>query len=360
MDEFVYSPGQDEGFIELSRTATGRLFKKHILTKGVLHYPGVKGGKVQIDDAFVDQLVDNFKKGTAGIVQFPVANKNNEHSEDPRDNIGEVVDLVKEGDKVYSIIDVRDESLAPKVGKTILGASAMMSLNYTDTRTGTKAGPTLLHVAATNRPHVVDLEEFEELAALSADSSNGAVFLTAADTEGVENMDLDTLLATLRDEHDIDVPALQATAADREEELAKLSGAVQTALEEQGVLKLSADSTASTDDIVAAVTQLAQDRVELTSKVDTLVEERKNEKAESRVDELVSKGFITPEKRDANLNLLLSNPEHFEALLPEKPIVALSAETGITLSSDEGTTAVDDEIARLAHFGEEQGLIVKA
>lgn len=360
MDGIVYSPGQDEGYVELSRTPSGRLFKKHILTKGTLHYPGIKGGKVQIDDAFVDQLVTNFKKGTAGIVQFPVANKNNEHSEDPRDNIGEVVDLQVEGDKVYSIIDVRDEVLAPRVGKTILGASAMMSLNYTDTRTGTKAGPTLLHVAATNRPHVVDLEEFEELAALSADSSNEAVFLTA-DTEGIETMDLDSLLATLRDEHGIDVPALQAKAAEDSDALAKLSGAVSTALEEQGVLKLSAgESVASTDDIVAAVTQLAQDRVELTSKVDTLVEERKNEKAAARVDDLVAKGFITPAKRDAHLNLLLSNSEAFEEILPEKPIAAISVESGITLSSDEGTTAVDDEIARLAHFGEEQGLIVKA
>lgn len=358
MDGIVFTPGQDEGYVELSASQKGRLFRKHILTKGTLHYPGIKGGKVQIDDAFVDKLVENFRKGTAGIVQVPIVGKDNQHSEDPRDNIGEVVDLEVEGDKVYSIIDVRDDLLAPKVGKTILGASAMMSLNYTDTRSGTKAGPTLLHVAATNRPHVVDLEEFEELAALSADSSNEAVFLTAT-TEEEETMDLDSLLAELRDNHGIDVAELQKKAEDSDA-LAKLSGAVQTALEEQGVLKLSADSTASTDDIVAAVTQLAQDRVELTNKVDTLVEERKNEKAEARIDELVSKGFITPEKRDAQLALLLSHPDSFEAILPEKPIVALSAETGIPLSSDEGTTAVDDEIARLSAFAEEQGLTVKA
>lgn len=358
MDGIVFTPGQDEGYVELSRSKSGRLFRKHILTKGTLHYPGIKGGKVQIDDAFVDKLVENFKKGTAGIVQVPIVGKDNQHSEDPRDNIGEVVDLEVEGDKVYSIIDVRDDLLAPKVGKTILGASAMMSLNYTDTRSGTKAGPTLLHVAATNRPHVVDLEEFEELAALSADSSNEAVFLTAT-TEEEETMDLDSLLAELRDNHGIDVAELQKKAEDSDA-LAKLSGAVQTALEEQGVLKLSADSTASTDDIVAAVTQLAQDRVELTNKVDTLVEERKNEKAEARIDELVAQGFITPEKRDAQLNLLLSHPEAFESILPEKPVVALSAEAGVDLVGDEGTTAVDDEIARLSAFAEEQGLTVKA
>lgn len=355
MDGIVYIPGQDEGFVALSKTSSGRLFKKHILTKGTLHYPGVKGGKVDVDDAFLSALVENFKKGTAGIVQFPIADKNNNHSEDPRDNIGEVVDLKVEGDKAYAYIDVRDESLAPKVGKTILGASAMMSLNYTDTRTGTKAGPTLLHVAATNRPHVVDLEEFEELASLSADSSSEAVFLTAQPKENV--MELDELIAALRDEHDIDVPALQEAAA-AGDNFAKLSAAIQTALSDAEVLKLSnTDEELSSDDIVAAVTQLATDRVELTNKVDALIEDKKKSDAEARVDKLVDDGFITPAKRDAHLNLLLSNPEAFEAILPEAPLVALSAESGFEPKDESADKVIEDEIARLSAFGAAEGFI---
>lgn len=359
MDGIVFTPGQDEGYVALSRTPTGRLFKKHILSKGTLHYPGVKGGKVQIDDDFMDRVVENFKKGTAGIVQFPVADANNNHTESPLANIGEIVDVKKEGDKLYSYIDVRDETAAPKVGKTILGASAMLSLNYTDTRTGQKAGPTLLHVAATNRPHVVDLEEFQELAALSADSSNKAVFLTAL-TEEKTTMDLDELIATLRDEHNIDVPALQATAADAAN-VAKLTAELTEALSEGGVLKLSAtDEGPSTEDIVAAVTQLAQDRVELTGKVDALVEESKKSAAVARVDAEIAAGKILPAKREANINLLLSNAETFEELLPEKPLVALSAESGFVPADETPDLVIADEIARLTAYGKEQGLTIEA
>lgn len=170
-------------------------------------------------------------------------------------------------------------------------------------------------------------------------------------------MDLDELFAALRDEHNIDVPALQKAAADAES-LTKLSA---EALAESGVIKLSAtDGPISTEDFVAAVTQLASDRVELSNKVDALVDGQKKADAESRIDKLVAEGFITPAKREANLNLLLTNPEAFDAILPEKPLVALSAESGLTPLDETPDAVVSDEIARLTAFGESQGLIVKA
>ena len=44
--------------------------------------------------------------------------------------------------------------------KLFLGASAMFGMNYTDTRDGKRKGPTLCHVAITNRPHELELDEF--------------------------------------------------------------------------------------------------------------------------------------------------------------------------------------------------------
>src|SRR5204862_431120 len=60
---------------------------------------------------------------------------------------------------------------AEDFGKTILGASAMLDLDYADVRSGQRVGPTLLHVAATNRPHLVDLEPYTDAVAASASSS---------------------------------------------------------------------------------------------------------------------------------------------------------------------------------------------
>ena len=359
MNGIVYVPGGDEGYVALSSNAaktTGKLFRKHILSKGTLHYPGLTGGSVEVDDTFLAAVAANFKAGTAGIVQFPVADGNNDHTEDPLRNIGEIVDVKVENGKLYSYIDVRDDSAAPKVGKTILGASAMLSLNYTDTRTGKKAGPTLLHVAATNRPHVVDLEDFEEFAALSSvDSSKAAVFLTAQ-TKKDKVMELDEIISTLKDDHGIDLPTLQRTAADASN-IASLSASLTDALSETGVLKLSAGSDATSDDLVAAVTQLATDRVELSAKVDTLMDESKTAAATARVDSLIAEAKIQPKDKDAQIELLLSNKELFEKLLPEKPFVQLSAESGFQTADETPSDVIDGEIARLSAYAASEGLV---
>lgn len=363
-DDLVYVPGSEETFVALSASPGGRIFKKHILSTGPLYYPTVKGGKVDIDDDFMDTMVKNFNDHVVGHVQVPVVDGDNKHVEDPFRNIGEVVKLEREGDKLYSYIEVRDENAAPKMGKTLLGASAMLSLDWKNTKTNQRVGPALIHTAITNNPHLNDLEGFEEVLAMSSvrDSNNQhVVVLSAAPNQNEETiMDLDEMIASLRDEHGIDVPALQRQAA-QANTYAKLSADLTEALSGSGVLKLSAtDEENTAEDIVAAVTQLATDRVELSSKVDGLVAEAATAKAEKRVDELVSGGFIAPAKRDANLKLLLSNPESFEELLPEKPIVELSAENGKELKEETHDEVVDDEIARLSQFGQDSGLTIRA
>lgn len=361
-DDLVYVPGGDDDFVQLSKTPSGRLFRKHILSKGPLYYPGVKGGKVDIDDKFLETVVKNFQDHVVSHVQAPVVDGNNAHTEDPFRNIGEVVDVKLEDGKLYSYIDVRDDVAAEKLGKTLLGASAMLSLDWKNNKTNQKVGPALIHTAITNNAHLNDLEDFEEVLAMSSvsDSSTRAVVLSANKNTKESTMDLDEMIASLRDEHGIDVPALQRVASEAGT-YAKLSADLQSALSDSGVLKLSnAEGENTAEDIVAAVTQLAQDRVELSNKVDALVEESAKAKAEKRVDELVAGGFITPAKRDANLKLLLSNPDTFEELLPEKPIVALSAEEGKEYKDEDHDLDVDSEIARLSAYGADNGLTIKA
>lgn len=366
--DLVYVQNDDTEFVslsaapslKLSRTVRGKLFKKHILSTGPLYYPGIRGGKVDVDQAFLANVVKNFENKVRPIVQVPIVGADNAHTENPRDNIGEVVGLTVEGNKLFSIIDVRDEDAVPKMGKTYIGASALLSLDATDNRTGKKAGPTLIHTVITNNPHVNELDEFEELlAASSSDSSNTAVLLSQTSQEE-SVMDLDTLIATLREEHGIDVPALQRQASESEA-FASLSSTLQDTLVGSEVLKLSSTdegATASAEDIISAVTLLAEERVELSNKVNTLIEESRTTKAEARVDELIGGGFILPVKREQNLQLLLSNAELFESLLPEKPLVALSSEEGQNLKDETPDAVIEQEIARLTSDAASQGIHV--
>lgn len=344
MSDFVIVPGPKSDFVELSRSAKGHLFRKHILSKGTLNY---NGKHIPIDDKFFATMEKNFADGVCPIVQVPVVGDDNMHTEDPFRNIGEVVRLEHSGSKLYAVLDARDEKAAEKIGKTLLGASAMFSMDYTDTRSDKKVGPTLLHVAVTNRPHVVELDDFEDLIAASAESSGENITLTSLKENPVT---LDELLEELKNEHGIDVPELQ-TKAEQVEQAVALSAQLTSTLDklnESGIVALSnKDGAVSNDDIVAAVAQLGEKNVELSAKVDTLVEDQKKNKAEVRVDELVKDGFILPAKRDAYLAILLSNAEQFEALIPDKPLVALSAETLVTPEDEQQNKSVEEEILRL-------------
>lgn len=364
-DDMVIVPSSGDTFMELAHTKNGRLFEKHILNKGTLHYPGVKGGKVEIDDKFIASLVNNFKAGVAGIVQVPVADKDNKHTEDPMRNIGQVVDLRHRDGKVFAVIDARDTDAADKLGKTLLGASAMMSLDYTDTRTGKKVGPTLLHSCVTNRPHVVDLDEYTEIVAASADSGDKAVMLTEDLLAAEEpKMTKDELLAALKAEHGVDVAELESklTAVASESDANKAAVASLTsALETAGVVKLSNGEELTPTDVAKAVSDLASGHLELSAKVDELT----NDRAAVAVDALVSAGRILPAQRDAMLTLKLTNEELFTALVPEQPLVALTAEKGVVTDDSEGPLklangeTVDDYLAKLTGEGGAAAQFVK-
>lgn len=355
-DGLAIVPGNGTaGYVELARSKQGRIFKKEILKYGDLLYPTAVGGKVTIDDAFADTLIHNFENKVCDIVQVPTAGDNNEHSEDPNRNIGEVIGLSKEGNSIYAHIDARKADAADALGKTLLGASAMMHLNYTDTRTGKAVGPTLLHVAVTNRPYVTDLGEYKEIGevvAASADGSQGVVVLTAATNFPKEKKmsTLDELFAELRTDHGIDVPALQEQAGRADQGVA-LSNKITETLTEAGVIKLSNGDQASADDLVEAITNVYTQNVELSNRVNALTEAGEKNAAEARVDALVKEGRILPKNKDAQVRLLLSNSELFEELLPEKPLVKLSndgsAETGLEPVDEQHNETVSSEIARL-------------
>jgi Mu-like prophage I protein len=333
--------------VELARTrqVQGKLFEKHILNMGDLIHPKT-GEKIRIDAPFVAAMQDNFTRGTCDIVQVPLANDNNQHVESPGANLGEVVGIRQRGSKVYALIDARQD--ADKFGKTYLGASAFLSTNYTDSSTGKKAGPTLLHVAVTNRPYVTGLDDYKEVIAASADSPGEVVVLTPAPEEPV--LTKEELLAQLKSEHGIDVAELQASAAaPAQPDTAALTASVVSALQEAGMVRATADpGEVSLSDITGAVVELAQANRTLQSSVDDL----KLAAAESEVDSYIDAGRLLPKAKDVAVQMALSNRDGLDAILApaDRPYVKLAAPAGVSGPDGEQRQEqdIDAEVARLA------------
>ncbi len=168
-------------------------------------------------------------------------------------------------------------------------------------------------------------------------------------------MDLDDLIAILRDDHGIDVPELQRQAAETEA-VAALSNSLRDALGESDLVQLSAEST--DEDIVGAVSTLIETNVALSAEIASTKEAARVDAATAEVDAKVKSGHILPAKREKFLELRLSNEELFNDLLPENPIVALSAEEGIEPADASPGEVLDSEVARYVESAKAAGITV--
>jgi hypothetical protein len=327
---YISSPRED-GFVSLSKTASGRLLRKMVLPMGSFVHPADHNTKIVVDKSLAQKMVDNFNKGFCDIVQVPVVDGANKHVEDPLRNAGEVIDLDYDDKGIYATIDAR--KYQDDFGKTLLGCSAMMHLNYTDTKTGQKVGPTLLHVAVTNRPYVTNMDGYQDLAALSADNQGENPVLLVAEeelqlsstTKETGPMTVDELIAALK-EKGIDVPALQAEAT----RAAELSGQLD---EVNAQLQLSNSEGLSVKDLAEAVVELSNNSKALTAQVQELKDEKaalKLSAAEAEVDSLIKQARILPAQRDAMVKLSVNDRETFDAIVPATALVSLS-EAGATV-----------------------------
>lgn len=310
-----------EGYVELAKqSGSGVRFRKHILNLGPLHY---NGKTFNLDEDWYGQVQRNFDSGVS-MCQVPVADGKNRHTEDPLRNAGEVVGLEREGNKVYTVIDVRSPKVVEGLrNKTIMGASAMLHMNYRDTRSDKLVGPTLLHHCITNRPHVLDLEPYQEVVSATCDLSADMDFddpIVLSTEDDVPELTKDELITQLRT-HGIDVPALEAAAA------AKVDlTAITDALKGAGTLQLSGESLTESD-IVGSIVELARKNESLGEDVLTL----KKKDAVREVDAFISAGRLLPKSKDKAVAMYLSNPQDLDDFLaPEdEPIIRMSEQSGI-------------------------------
>lgn len=346
---YLYNP---EDYVELTPTAQGRLLRKKILPmNGSFIHPKFPDTKIHIDEKIAKSLVKNFNDRIVGKVQVPAVDGNNIHTEDPLRNLGEVVEVSYDDSGVYATIDAR--KYAEDFGKTILDSSAFLHMDYVDTTTGKHVGPTLIHVAATNRGHVRNMGEYEDIVKASADNLNENILfmcaegdeLKATETNSQERdtMTKDEMLAQLSKDdlieglkaHGVDV----AEALKGAEQAAELSAQLDTARNE---LQLSADS--KIQDLVDAGLALSKSNETLAARVEALEADKAGflkREAEHEVDSLIQAGRILPAAREPMVKLSLSDRETFDALVPDKAVVQLS-ETGVTVHENPMTDSVKE------------------
>lgn len=348
----IPSPPGGEDYTELAlaarpRQARGRVFRKHILSLGTLYHPKT-GDPITLDEPWFDRFKSNFDAGVCPIAQVPLANSKNEHDEDVMRNAGEVVGVERVGRKIYDLIDIRDPEVAKRIKDgRIMGASAMLSLDYTDTRTNTKAGPALLHHCLTNRPYVTDLDDYEEVLAASADYMGEPIVLSQ---EGIVPTK-EELLAQLKAEHGIDVEALQSQVAQRAD-MSQLTAMLTEALSPAGgelQLTGAGGETVGLTDVIGAVAELAEKNVALSSTVGEL----RKDAAVREVQGYIGKGRLLPKSKAKAVELVLSGDrDGLDAFLaPEdKPYVKLNHVEGAAPPQGEQKQIgdIDAEVAKLA------------
>jgi hypothetical protein len=143
-----------------ARSHGSRRFRKHFLNHGALRHPRT-GDDIDIDREFVAQMQANFRARVSGPVPVQLGGPRDEHNESPELSIGTVVGIESDGRKVFALLDI--DRRADALGRTLLGCSASLHVDFIDLGTCTRVGPTLLHLLTTNWPHIIGLDGYEEL-----------------------------------------------------------------------------------------------------------------------------------------------------------------------------------------------------
>ena len=152
------------------------------------------------------------------------------------------------------------------------------------------------------------------------------------------------------------VASLTAEKADLESQVESASPAqellvkLSQALVESEVVSLSAGESLDADGVLGAIAGIVEEKVALAAQV----KEASDQAAALEVEGLVREGRILPAQKEAMLELRLSNPEMFEKLVPEKPLVALSQEEGTDVTDSDlnpQESEIDQEVARLTAPG---------
>lgn len=336
-----------------------RLFRKELLRVGSWSHPDAPGGKLEITRAMFDKIKANFQARARDDVPVPFG-----HDLDALKNSGHVVGLEQEGDRLFGLVEVKDEEVAEDIASgKITGGSALLNLNHVDHESGEEQGPTLIHWALTNAPFIKGLAPYEAIAL--GEEAKGATVLTLSEGKEGSVDPIQQALEALKDASDEDIrkalaesrPEVLKAEAEGDEstdlESVKAEAAkeareeVFAALSEAGIkVELSeAGSKAKGKQETKVDVSEAPEFVAMSEKVDTLIEAAAKKDAEAVIDAAIKDGKLEPAKKDVFLEIALSEGgmERIAKLIPENPVVDLS-EIGVSVGT--ATTGLSDEDAQ--------------
>jgi len=147
------------------------LIEKEIISPGTYWYVDEKTGlprKWDVTPEITRQLHKDGNEMVALGLPIPVPFEHdfNAHPMTPKEkllnNAGEVKEYRLKGDTLWSVVDVQDEEVRKKVGKSIRWTSPWIS-SFTD-GTGRQWNNVIAHLALTTRPRVVKQAPFESIA----------------------------------------------------------------------------------------------------------------------------------------------------------------------------------------------------
>jgi len=153
---------------ERAEKVRGRLFKKEVVRFGKYKDPLWGEFEMNLDEAWAEQVIANWKAGIPGRVPVPSM-----HTDDPDRNRGEVVDYEITRRGIVAYLDIRDDETAQAIeNETIWDVSISFVDNWIDNK-GKEHGPAILHVALVNNPYLDKMSEFEALSRTMGDLFGG-------------------------------------------------------------------------------------------------------------------------------------------------------------------------------------------
>lgn len=361
---------RDVGTIELSEQAVvnhvlleneqatdlgGNLFRKQLLKIGEWVHPNDPSRKLTITRDLIRKLVENFRRGVLDKVPVP-----DTHTRSALANTGYVVGLEEAEDGLYGILKIEDETALEKLKRGLIpGISVSFTENYTVKETGEKVGPVLIHAALVDNPYIKGMRDFEPVALGDDEDSEHVPYV-----EGKEDdkMELDQLLTALKEEHKIDVTALQDQVKELEQARKDLATATETLDKiQQAVgekIELSDDMGVvdAVKQLVSEVERAEKETTELADRVAKLEEEGRKRDAKEAVGELVREGKVALADVEHYEKLYLSDKGLFESITKTlKPVVDLS-ERGVTDTEEPGSGDSFDAEAEIKRITKEYGI----
>lgn len=150
----------------------GNVYSKEILRKGTIKY---NGKEITFDGDFLKALKSNFEESAVDYVPLQFVTDQNAHSDDPR-LFGGMVKKLKLDDeenptKLSAEFELNEEARKAVENNPKVGVSIKAHPSYVDESASKVYGPTLLHVAMTNRPRVKQMDAWMPIAASEDDDT---------------------------------------------------------------------------------------------------------------------------------------------------------------------------------------------